>query len=186
MPDESGRDDNDPVLTDAIARLRDVHPDRDLWPHIARQLEPRRVRGALLVRWPTALAAGLVLVAATSAGTLALVRRQAAPDSAIAAVSAATPKPSTLATSMAPGDAALLKAVDDMERAVKGSLDQLDPEARTTVTKTLAMLDQAIAQATARQSAAPDDPRAAKFLTSTLRKKLQLLRTVSELTQRQS
>jgi hypothetical protein len=178
-------DDKDPLLSDAIARLRDSQPDRDLWPNIARQLEPRRARGTLLMRWPTALAAGLVIIAASSASTVLLLRHQAGTGAAIAGVAASQPRP-VPAARMAPADSALAKAVDDLERAVKRSLDQLDPEARTTVTRTLAMLDQAIAQATARQSASPDDPGAARFLTSTLRKKLQLLRTVSELTQRQS
>jgi len=172
----------DPMLSDAIARLRDAHPGQDLWPSIARQLEPRRSGGMLMVRWPTALAAGLVIAIATSAGTAVLLRR-AGP---VAVTSAMQPGLSTVAASFAPGDAALARAVDELERTVRASLDQLDPEARTTVNKTLTMLDQAIAQAAQRQIASPDDPRAAKNLTSTLRKKLQLLRTVSELTQRQS
>jgi hypothetical protein len=178
-------DELDPRLSDAIARLRDTQPGADLWPQIARQLEPRYPRGTVLMRWPTALAAGLLIAVATSAGTALLVRRVAPPDTAIGATAAAVHLP-TLAETMAPTDAALARAVDDLERAVKGTLKQLDPEARATVNKTLTMLDQAIAQASARQNASPDDPRAARFLTSTLRKKLQLLRTVSELTQRQS
>lgn len=178
----------DPQLGDAIARLRDQRPGTDLWPHIARQLEPRRPRGVLLVRWPTALAAGLALAIATSASTAWLVRRGAEvpPAGGTAAVAVSAPRPVPGASPMSPGDSALAHAVNEMEHAVRGSLDQLDPDARATVTKTLAMLDQAIAQAQARQSAAPDDPRAARFLTSTLRKKLQLLRTVSGLTQQQS
>jgi hypothetical protein len=176
----------DPMLNDAIARLRDAHPGQDLWPGIARQLEPRRSGGTLMVRWPTALAAGLVIAIATSASTAILVSRAGTAATPVAVTSAMQPGLSTVAASFAPGDAALARAVDELERAVRASLDQLDPEARTTVNKTLTMLDQAIAQAAQRQIASPDDPRAAKNLTSTLRKKLQLLRTVSELTQRQS
>jgi hypothetical protein len=176
----------DPTLGDALSRLRDTHPDRDLWPHIARQLEPRAPRGTIMVRWPTALAAGLVIAFATSASTVLLLHRSGAANATVAARSAAQPELSTVAASFAPGDAALARAVDDLEKAVRGSLDQLDLEARTTVTKTLTMLDAAIAQAAERQIASPDDPHAARNLTSTLRKKLQLLRTVSELTQRQS
>lgn len=176
----------DPMLSDAISRLRDTHPDRDLWPNIARQLEPRRPHGTLMMRWPTALAAGLAIAITTSASTAVLLRHTGAADSVAAATTVARPTLATIAVSFAPGDAALARAVDELERAVRGSLDQLDPEARTAVNKTLTMLDQAIVQAAERQIAAPDDPRAAKYLTSTLRKKLQLLRTVSELTQRQS
>jgi hypothetical protein len=176
----------DPMLGEAISRLRDTHPDQDLWPHIARQLEPVRPHGTLVIRWPTALAAGLVIAIATSASTAVLLRHHLAPDSTKTIATTVSPALSTVAASFAPGDAALARATDDLERVVRASLGQLDPEARTTVTKTLTMLDQAIAQAAERQIAAPDDPHAAKYLTSTLRKKLQLLRTVSELTQRQS
>lgn len=174
----------DPMLTEAISCLRDTHPGQDLWPHIARQLEPRRPRGTLMIRWPTALAAGLTIAIATSASTALLLRHTSAADSAAATTAVARPDRATLAASFAPGDAALVRAVADLERAVRGALGQLDPEARNAVKQTLAMLDQAIAQAAERQTAAPDDPRAARYLTSTLRKKLQLLRTVSELTQR--
>lgn len=176
----------DPILGDAISRLRDAHPDRDLWPHIARQLEPRLPRGSMVIRWPTALVAGLLIAIATSAGTALVVHRLNSSAQVVAARDSAAAPLSTLAASFAPGDAALAHAVEDLEKAVRGSLGQLDPEARATINKTLTMLDQAIAQAAERQIASPDDPHAAKYLTSTLRKKLQLLRTVSELTQRQS
>ena len=175
----------DPKLSDAIGRLRDTQPDRDLWPHIARHLEPRQARGTLLMRWPTALAAGFAIVIATSAGTTYWVHRQTKAESAIAGIVASQPGPAALPP-LDSNEVALARAVGDLERAVKGTLNQLDPDARVTVTKTLTMLDAAIAQASARQAAAPEDPRAAKFLSSTLRKKLQLLRTVSELTKRQS
>jgi hypothetical protein len=179
------RDELDPKLTDAISQLRDTQPSLDLWPEIARQLEPRLPRGTLLMRWPTAIAAGLAIIIATSAGTAIFVRRAPQRDTT-PTVTPVSEKLSTLEEQMSPAEAALARAVDDLERAVKGTLSQLDPEARATVTRTLTMLDQAIAQAAERQHAAPDDPRATKFLTSTLRKKLNLLRTVSALTQRQS
>ena len=88
-----------------------------------------------------------------------------------------------ITASFAPGDAALARAVDDLETAVRGSLDHLEPAARASVRRSLATLDSAIAQAAARQNASPGDPGAARYLTSTLRKKLQLLRTVSQLAQ---
>ncbi len=173
--------DLDPRLGDAIGRLRDTHPDQDLWPKIAKQLEPRRPRGTVLIRWPIALAASVALVATSAACTSFLLHRQTRAEKAISSIVVAS-VPSTLNAN----DAALARAVNDLEKAVAGTLNQLGPEARATVTKTLTMLDDAIAQATARQTATPDDPRAAKFLTSTLRKKLQVLRTLSSLTQQQS
>ncbi|HEY3935358.1 MAG TPA: hypothetical protein VGL65_12160 [Gemmatimonadales bacterium] len=184
--------DNDPHLADAIASLKDTPPSTDLWPGIARQLEPRPSRGMIQLRWPVAIAAGLVIAIATSAGTaIALHLIRGAPTSPAGTTVAANPAsgkvPSaTIAASFAPADSALASAIDDLERAVRANLDHLDPEARTSVNQSLSLLDQAIAQAAARQNAAPDDPRVANYLTSTLRKKLQLLRTVSELTRRES
>ena len=171
----------DPHLAEAIARLRDTQPEIDLWPGIARQLEPRRGRGTVTMRWPVALAAGITIVVASSAGTMALLRRAAPADSTAAprASVAATPA----AAQLTPEDAALARAIDELERAVRANLDHLDPEARGSVNRSLQLLDQAIAQAAARHSAAPDDPRIAQYLTTTLRKKLDLLRTVSQLTQ---
>ena len=173
--------DLDPRLGDAIARLRDTHPDQDLWPKIAKQLEPRRPRGTVLMRWPTAIAASIALVAVSAAGTSYVMHRQTRAEKAISGIVVSAVPPTLNAN-----DAALARAVNELEKAVTGTLSQLDPKARATVTKTLTMLDDAIAQATARQTATPDDPRAAKFLTSTLRKKLQVLRTLSSLTQQQS
>lgn len=179
-------DELDPRTTDAINRLRDTQPATDLWPGIARQLEPRRVHRTLLIRWPTALAAGLVIAAATSVGTAVLLHRGIPANTNAGAPLANEPAQTTIAASFAPGDASLARAVGELERAVRNSLDHLDPEARASVTKSLVALDQAIAQAAARQIASPEDPGVARYLTSTLRKKLQLLRTVNQLTQLRS
>ena len=173
----------DPLLTDAIGRLRDTGPAADLWPGIASQLAPRRPRGTLLLRWPVALAAGLVLVVATSAGTALVLRHSRNEPATADAAQAGVATAAMVTASFAPGDAALARAIDDLERVVRSSVDRLDPAARLSVHQSLVALDAAIAQAAARQTAAPGDPAAGRYLTSTLRKKLQLLRTVSELAQ---
>lgn len=184
--------DNDPSLADEIGSLRDTPPANDLWPAIARQLEPRQPRGTLLIRWPVAIAAGLVLAVATSAGTLIALRVTRGPVAPATTTTVATTpvapagSGTAVAASFAPADSALASAIDDLERAVRSNLVHVDPEARNSINQSLTLLDHAIAQAAARQSAAPDDPRVASYLTSTLRKKLQLLRTVSELTRRES
>ena len=137
----------------------------------------------LLIRWPTALAAGLVIAMATAASTAIVLHHASAADSTVAAAPSAGPISAIVTASFAPGDAALARAIDDLEQAVRASLSHLDPDARRSVHQSLGALDAAIAQAAARQSAAPGDPGAARYLTSTLRKKLQLLRTVSQLMQ---
>jgi len=180
-------DEMDPRLRQSIDSLRDTQPATDLWPGIVRQLEPRGSVRTMLIRWPVALAAGLVIAAATSVTTAILMRRTAAtapPSAGEVALGGQRPADvSTVPASFAPGDAALARAVNDLERAVRGSLNHLDAEARNSVVKSLTALDQAIAQAAARQIAAPDDPGVARYLSSTLRKKLDLLRTVNQLTQ---
>ena len=173
----------DPGLAEAIARLRDMQPAADLWPGISRKLAPRHPRGMLLIRWPTAVAAGLVIAAATAASTAVLVHRAPAADSSAVAAKSAARTSAIVTASFAPGDAALARAINDLEEAVRASLSHLDADARSSVNQGLNALDAAIAQAAARQTAAPGDPNAARYLTSTLRKKLQLLRTVSQLTQ---
>jgi hypothetical protein len=177
--------DLDRRLAEAVSRLHDTQPADDLWPAIAQQLTPRRPRGTLLIRWPTALAAGLLIAVATSASTAILLHRARSADS-VANTTGSRAESALVTASFAPGDAALAHAIDDLEQAVRGSVDHLDPDARASVNRSLALLDSAIAQAASRQSAAPGDPGAARYLTSTLRKKLQLLRTVSQLSQQQS
>ncbi len=173
----------DPALGAAIDELHDQQPERDLWPGIANRLDRRHGKTPLVIRWPTALAAGLVIAIATSAGTALLMRHSVAP----VATTAVAPSTATIITaSFAPGDAALARAANDLELAVRNNLGHVDPEARASINKSLIALDSAIAQAARRQNASPGNERAAKYLTSTLRKKLQLLRTVSELTQQQS
>ncbi|MGH7523941.1 MAG: hypothetical protein ACREK8_06515 [Gemmatimonadales bacterium] len=172
----------DPQLAEAISRLRDTQPGADLWPAIAGKLTPRHPRGVLLIRWPVAIAAGLVIAAATAAGT-ALVLRQDAESRAPTNTADVSAPASIVTASFAPDDAALARAIGDLERAVRSSIGRLNPDARRSVNESLTALDAAIAQAAARESAAPSDPTAARYLTSTLRKKLQLLRTVSQLAQ---
>jgi hypothetical protein len=173
----------DARLAEAVARLRDTQPPDDLWPGISRKLTPRHPRGILLIRWPVALAAGLVIAAATATSTAILLHRTPAVDSTTVAAAPGAQTSAIVTASFAPGDAALAHAINDLELAVRASMGHLDADARNSVNQGLNALDAAIAQAAARQSAAPGDPGAARYLTSTLRKKLQLLRTVSQLTE---
>lgn len=171
----------DPLLDAAIATLRDSAPPTDLWPEIIRHLQPRHPRGTLLVRWPVALAAALAIAALTSATTVIWLHHQAsaATSGAVAALPTAAP---LVSASFAPGDAALAHAITQLEGVVRLQLATVAPGPRAAVDSSLATLDRAIAQAAARQTAAPDDQDAADYLTSTLRKKLKVLRTVSHLT----
>ncbi len=181
-------DELDPQLGTAVAALRNTPPDGDLWPGISRRLHPRRPRGTIVLPWPAALAAGLAL-AALGAGGVLLVRRSALPGSPSArqAVAAA---PVGMAPAVAAGysaaDTTLLKAISDLERAVRANASQLDPGAQTALQQSLGVVDQAIAQARAEHRAAPDDPVTARYVTAMLRKKLDVLQTISQLTANRS
>jgi hypothetical protein len=174
--------DRDPALAEAIAQLRDTQPEVDLWPGIARQL-PRHPRGTVILHWPMALAAGLAIVIVSAAGTAVVLHRTTVAAPAVAAI-ANPDHAAVVPASYSPDDAALARAVNDVEQLVRASYPEMNPSARNSVQQSLAALDQAIAQASQRERAAPDDPRAAKYLTGALRKKLQVLRTVHTLTQR--
>ncbi|HEX3927464.1 MAG TPA: hypothetical protein VHW65_05665 [Gemmatimonadales bacterium] len=175
--------DTDPVLGRAVATLRDTPPGNDLWPGIASQMAPRVPRGTLLVRWPAALAAGLVVAVASAGGTAVWLHAHAVPAPVTTVAATGTP---AVRASLIPADTALAHAIVDLETTVRANMASVDPAARASITKGLAALDGAIAEAQAERLATPDDPRAARYLTSTLRRKLDLLRTVSQLTRQSS
>ncbi|MEP6591184.1 MAG: hypothetical protein ABJC19_08365 [Gemmatimonadota bacterium] len=171
--------DLDPRLADAIGQLRDAVPERDLWPDIAPRLHPRAVPGTLRLRWPTALAAGLAIAVASVGGTMAVVRRSAPPVTAVT-LPRDTGLP-VISASASPADTTLLSAIVQLEGTLRNLQDKLDPTAQASLARSLEVLDQAIADAAARQRSEPGDPRAARYLTATLRKKLDVLRNVAVL-----
>jgi hypothetical protein len=178
MPDDLN--DLDPRLAERIRGLRDTAPERDLWQDIAPRLTPRRPKGTLLVKWPLALAAGVALVVATAAGTMAVLRHRApATPTPVASALGSLPIASVAFT---PADSALALAIRDVEARIRTGLAQLDPATRLDVERSLATLDHAIEDAALERRAAPDDPGADRFFTSTLRKKLSALRTIADLT----
>lgn len=170
----------DPRLAEAIMGLRDTAPAEDLWPAIAPHLEPRRLRATLRLRWPTALAAGLTIVVASVGGTLAVLQRNQPPHPEVVLPNS-TGLPGISAALASPADTTLESAIVQLEATLKSLENQLDPESRASLTRSLLVLDQAIADASAQRRAEPDDARAARYLTATLRKKLDVLRTVTVL-----
>lgn len=168
----------DPRLAEAIAALRDTPPTSDLWSGIAPKLTSRALPGTVRLRWPTALAAGLVIAFASVAGTLAILRR-AAPAAPLPSTAAQVHSPGLLVVSATatPADATLESAIAQVEALLRSLQDQLDPAAQRELTRSLERLDQAIAAAEARRRAEPDNAQVATVLTATLRKKLDVLRS---------
>ncbi len=171
----------DPVLREAITNLRDTPPASDLWATIAPRLSMRRPKGSILLRWPAALAAGVAIALVSAGGTHYLMRVQ--PTTRAAVTSTTTPV-TTVAYSAA--DSTLESAIRQLEGSLRSTMAQLDAPTRQGISRSLDVLDRAIAEAAARRASAPDDLRAENYLTNTLRKKLGVLRTVSTLTARQS
>jgi hypothetical protein len=168
----------DPRLRDAIATLRDSAPAEDLWPEIAPHLAPRHPAGTLLLRWPSAIAAGLVIAAASVGGTLLLQRgTEAGPAIAVAPEAAGT-----ALAAFTPADAALQQAIQELEMVLNAAEPTLDSKTRDGIAESLKALDQAIADAATQQRATPDDPRLSRYLTTALQKKLGVLRAVTQRT----
>ncbi len=171
----------DPRLRDAIATLRDSAPVEDLWPEIAPHLAPRHPAGTLLLRWPAAIAAGLIIAAASVGGTLLIQRdTKTVPVGSVASATAAAPGNALAA--FTPADAALQQAIQELELLVGKTEAALDAETREGIMQSLTALDQAIADAATQQRAMPEDPRIARYLSSALQKKLGVLRAVTQRT----
>ncbi len=172
----------DPRLREAIATLRDTPPPEDLWPQIAPQLSPRYPAGTMLLRWPTAIAAGLVIASASIGGTLLLLRSGVALPVGTATPPGLITPASNIAATHTPADQALQQAIGQLETRLSATEATLDQNTRDAIRTSIAALDQAIADAATRQRALPDDPRSAAYLTSALQKKLDVLRTVTRRT----
>jgi hypothetical protein len=174
----------DPLLAEAINGLRDRGPEHDLWTEIAPRLAPRRPAGVLQMRWPTALAAGLALVAGSAAVTQWLGRSANGPSTAAVAVesrSTATAGGDLPVVTVAMDEAgtALQSAITDLTATIEAALPQLDPATRDELSRAMAALDLAVTEAADRVREAPEDLRAAQYLTTTLRRQHAVLRTIA-------
>ena len=175
----SERDDLDPRLAEAIGGLRDTPPARDLWSGIAPRLAPRRPRGTVMMRWPVALAAGIALAVVSVTGTLIVLHNRAPVPAPIASALGSIPIANVAFT---PADSSLALAIRDLESRIRNSIVQLDPVSRAGIERSLASLDHAIEDAALQRRVNPGDEGADRYFTATLRKKLNTLRTIVDLT----
>lgn len=176
----------DPRLAAAIAGLEDREPGTDLWPGIATRIAPRRP-SVLTLRWPVAAAAALALVAGSAAVTSLLVR-DGVPGAPM--VASGTPAPDgTLPLLPAGYDEAaqsIAAAIGRLEQAYAAAASSLPADVREEIASSLAALDQAIAEARTRAGAAPDDLGAARYLTRTMQRKLDMLETAATMASQRS
>lgn len=178
------RDDLGPELRDAIGSLRDRDPEHDLWPTIAEAVAAEGRPGFIQVRRPVLIAAGLALVAASVAITVAWQEPPVptvvagVPPAAVAPAAAVLPAGFNAAT------VTLERAIEQLEAAVAMNSSTLDPSTRIRIEGSMAALNGAIGDARARADAAPRDVGAARYLTRTMQRKLDVLQSVASITRR--
>jgi hypothetical protein len=163
-------------LREQIEQLpREIAPERDLWPDIARRAKERR-----RAVWRTRSAAVVVSLAAAAAVALA-VRSRPRP-SARPAPSAAPAATEALATSPPlPGEAEYKSALEALEAELAVRSIEMPEGARAAVNADLRVIDEAIAATRAALVARPFDPELRAELDRAYEDKLDLLREATEL-----
>jgi hypothetical protein len=186
---ESKRD----PLSEALASLpQDVAPQRDLWPDIRTEiaktprLETRPRRAAVTQSNWFRLAAGVVLVLATSLTTYLVTRESMQQQLArTAPQSLPAPQVSAQPAGFSFGREALgvgyQNARADLDKLFQQRLASLSPAARAKVERNLADLRRAADEINATLAEHPSDPLLQDLLMSTYQSELQLLADVSEL-----
>ena len=174
------------LIKDTASELAGVErlPETDLWPGVAWRMKSRR---GLSLSWMQALAAGLALVALSSGAVWMAMRggRSVAPQVAADAVDrgpeAGTPTGPIVVADF--GDAAYENAVNDLRKALDAGRNRLDPQTIQVLERNLASIDQAIEEARKALQADPANVSLNSYLAGVRRRKLDLLRTASDLTQ---
>lgn len=176
--DPASHEELDPRLRTAIEGLTDREPAHDLWPGIAGRLGPRRP-GTVVIRWPLAAAAAMALVAGTSFATWRLTRESARAVALTDTAQVSAASAPVLPAGFDRAEASLQEAISEVERAYQAEAATIDSSARVAIERSLATLDSAIVQARTRAAVVPDNIEAARYLTRTMQRKLQVLRTAA-------
>lgn len=184
---ESKRD----PLDELLARVpREVAPERDLWPAIEAEIErePRAAeaaRGGAHPRW-FQLAAGVLLVLASSLTTYVLTRESMQKEAAQVAHET-LPTPALTATPASFGlapealGAEYVQARAELDKRFEERLATLPPVTRAKVERNLAEIRRASSEIAAALAENPSDPLLQELLMSTYRNEIRLLANVSEL-----
>ena len=181
---------------DSLDRLlaslpREVPPQRDLWQGIQAEIAktPIVTDAAPVVHLHTSrwfqLAAGVLLVLATSLTTFVITRQtlqQPAAPVQVAAENRAVPPLNAMPVSFGPEmlGAEYLQARSDLAKRFEERLKTLPPSARAKLERNLADLRQAANEISATLAEHPSDPLLQDLLMSTYQRELQMLADVSE------
>jgi hypothetical protein len=151
---------------------REIAPERDLWPAIARRARPRR-------RWPARLAVGFGVAAAAAALVLA-TRRPPEPKAPIGVVPSTVPSVAPVATPL-PGEAEYASALASLEAELSQRRPEMPERARDALDEDLRVVDAAIAVSRAALVDRPGDPDLQAELDRAYEDKLDLLRETTDL-----
>lgn len=171
---------------------RDVPPERDLWEGIRAEIvkTPIVTDTAPVVHFTSSrwfqLAAGVLLVLATSLTTFVLTRqsmeKQAAVQMAQQPVPTATAPLNAMPVSFGPETlgADYLKARSELDKRFEERIKTLPPSTRAKLERNLAELRHAASEISTTLAENPTDPLLQDLLMSTYQRELQLLADVSE------
>jgi hypothetical protein len=173
----------------AVARLREVPPDTDLWPGIQARIgapsaPARRVVSFTLPQ--LAMAATLLIAVSAGVSWLALAPRPAGTTGAAAepVIQAVvdpreTEQPDVQRATFA--DAQYDAAVADLERILRNESERLDPATVMVIERNLRAIDTAIREARAALDADPANTYLNSHLADARRRKIELLRRAAGL-----
>ena len=168
-------------LAEALAGLpKSLEPERDLWPAIEAQLQPRESRAGRTWLW--AAAAGVLLIVGSSLITATLLQREA---DHVAREPPARSEPAYAAAAFGPGhtlDPAYDAARRDLLRSLSARIERLPPDARRQLEKNLSELRRASAEINAALELSPGDPLLEELLINTYQDELAVLASVNQLT----
>ena len=175
-----GHTDQTMHLDDALRSLpQGIEPERDLWPAIDAQLEPRTAPGTR--RWLWSAAAAVLLVVGSSLLTAQLLRRE---EPMVARRVPTSDSVTYAAAAFGPGqslDPAYDAARQELARTLSARIDRLPPEARRQLEKNLAELRRAGDEINAALELSPGDPLLEELLLNTYQDELAVLASVNQL-----
>jgi hypothetical protein len=189
-----GNNQGDPLSQMLASLPRDVPPERDLWQGIQAEIgkTPIVTDSAPVVHFASSrwfqLAAGLLLVLATSLTTFVITRQSMERDPAVQIAQQSEPVPTATAPLNAMpvsfGPEALgadyMKARSELNTQFQERIKTLAPSTRAKLERNLAELRHAADEISKTLTENPSDPLLQDLLMSTYQRELQLLADVSE------
>jgi hypothetical protein len=177
----------DDILAQAIAGMKDEMPATDLWPGIEARVAARRVHRDTVISltWSQLAIAASLLVAASVGITWVVAHPPAAAPGAGQVVVKAEGEPvGAAAGQVLPAnfaDKQFDAAVTDLEQILREERDRLDPRTVMVIERNLSTIDDAIKQAREALDSDPANPYLNSHLADARRRKLELLRRATTL-----